>query len=80
MAAYTSLSSEDAAKYIEVKKAILHRYDVNDESQHWRFRQDRKRPEESYHNWGDRLRNHFRRWMTDQEMPNQHKKNHYPPI
>ena len=68
MAAYASLGSEDAAKYTEVKKAILHRYDVNDESHRQRFCQDRKRPEESYRNWGDRLRNHFRRWTKDQEM------------
>ena len=68
MAAYTSLGSDDAAKYVEVKKAVLHRYDVNDESHRRRFRQDRKRPEESYRNWGDRLRDHFRRWTKDQEM------------
>ena len=68
MAAYASLGSEEAVKYTEVKKAILHRYDVNDESHRRRFRQDRKRPEESYRNWGDRLRDHFRRWTKDQEM------------
>ena len=68
MAAYASLGSEDAAKYSEVKKAILHRYDVNDESHRRRFHQDRKRPEELYRNWGDRLRDHFRRWTKDQEM------------
>ena len=68
MAAYASLGSEDAAKYSEVKKAILHRYDINDESHRRRFCQDRKRPEESYRNWGDRLRDHFRRWTKDQEM------------
>ena len=68
MAAYASLGSEDAAKYTEVKKAILHRYDVNDELHRRRFCQDTKRAEESFHNWGDRLRDHFRWWTKDQEM------------
>ena len=32
MAAYASLNSESAASYGDVKRAILHRYDVNDEA------------------------------------------------
>ena len=68
MAAYASLGSEDAVEYSEVKKVILHRYDVNDESHCQRFHQGRKRPEESHRNWGDRLRDHFGRWTKDQEM------------
>lgn len=65
---FVSLGSDDAAKYVEVKKAILHQYDVNDETHRRRFSQDRKKPEESYCNWGDRLHDHFRWWTKDQEM------------
>ena len=68
MAAYASLNSDAAALYDDVKKAILHRYDVNEEAHRRRFRTDRKRPEESYRNWGDRLRDHFHRWIKDQKM------------
>ena len=32
MAAYASLNSESAASYEDVKRAILHRYDANDEA------------------------------------------------
>ena len=51
MAAYASLNSESAASYGDVKRAILHHYDVNDEAPWCRFRSDRKKPEESYKNW-----------------------------
>ena len=68
MAAYASLNSDAAASYDDVKKAILHRYDVNEEAHRRRFRTDRKRPEESYRNWGDRLSDHFHRWTKDQKM------------
>lgn len=69
LAAYARLSGENAASYDAVKKAILHRYDINEETHRRRFRGDRKQPEESYKNWGDRLRDHFRRWTRDQPMP-----------
>ena len=68
MAAYASLSSESAADYEEVKKAVLRRYDVHEEAHRRRFRTDRKRPEESYTNWGDRLTDHFARWTKDSKM------------
>ena len=66
MAAYASLNSESAVSYKDVKKAILHRYDVNEEAHRRRFRSDRKKPEESYKNWGDRLFDHFTRWTNEQ--------------
>ena len=33
MAAYASLNSENAVSYKDVKKVILHRYDVNEDAQ-----------------------------------------------
>ena len=69
MAAYASLNSESAVSYKDVKKVILHRYDVNKEAHRRRFRSDRKKPEESYKNWGDRLFDHFTRWTKEQKMP-----------
>ena len=50
MAAYASLNSDSAMSYKDVKRAILHRYDVNEEAHRRRFRSDRKKPEESYKN------------------------------
>ena len=69
MAAHASLNSESAVSYKDVKKAILHRYDVNEEAHRRRFRSDRKKPEESFKNWGDRLFDHFTRWTKEQKMP-----------
>lgn len=54
MAAYAGLTSESAASYDDVKKVILHRYNIHEEAHRRRFRHDRKKPEESYKNWGDR--------------------------
>ena len=68
MAAYAGLKNENAASYEEVKKTILHRYDVHEESHRRRFRTDRKKPEESYKNWGDRL-DHLSKWTKEQKMP-----------
>ena len=68
MAAYASLNSDAAASYDDVKKAILHCYDVNEEAYCHRFCTNRKRPEEFYRNWGDRLSDHFHRWTKDQKM------------
>ena len=59
MAAYASLNSESAVSYKDVKKAILHHYDVNEEAHRRRFHSDRKK------NWGDRLFDHFTRWTKE---------------
>ena len=68
LAAYAGLSGEKAASYDEVKAAVLHRFDVNEETYRRRFRSDRKKPEESYQNWGSRLNDHFTQWTKDQPM------------
>jgi len=69
LAAYAGPNGESAASYAEVKKAIFHRYDVSEETHRRRFRTDQKSPEESFQNWGDRLRDHFDHWTKDQKMP-----------
>ena len=66
---YAGLNGESAASYAEVKKAIFHHYDVSEETHFRRFRTNRKSPEESFQNWGDRLRDHFDHWTKDQKMP-----------
>ena len=68
LAAYAGLSGEKAASYDEVKAAVLHCFDVNEETYQRRFRSDRKRAEESYQNWGSRLKDHFTQWTKDQPM------------
>ena len=69
MAAYASLTSESAALYDDVKKVILHRYDIHEEAHRRRFQTDQKKPEESYKNLGDRLREHFTQWTKDRKVP-----------
>ena len=48
MAAYAALAPGDAVAYDKVKEAILRRYEINEETYHQRFRQDRKKGEESH--------------------------------
>ena len=47
MAAYAALTPGDAVTYEKVKEAILRRYEINEETYRQRFRQDRKKGEES---------------------------------
>ena len=66
LAAYAGLSGEKAVSYDEVKAAVLHRFDMNEETYERRFRSDHKKMEE---NWGSRLTDHFTQWTKDQPMP-----------
>jgi len=68
LAAYAAMVSTEALDYERVKKVVLHRYEVNEETHRLRFRQEQKRPEESYRAWVCRTTDHFDRWMKDQEM------------
>ena len=68
LAAYAAMVSTEALEYEKVKRAVLHRYDVNEETHRLRFRQEQKRPEESYRAWVCRSTDHFDKWMKDQEM------------
>ena len=69
MAAYAALTQDDAIVYDKVKEAILRRYEINEETYRQRFRQDRKRGEESYREYADRLGDHFTRWVSSQSVP-----------
>ena len=69
MAAYASLTPEDAVVYEKVKEAILRRYEINEETYRQRFRQDCKKGEESYREYADRLNDHFVRWTASQSIP-----------
>ena len=60
MAAYAALTPGDAVNYGKVKDAILRRYEINEETYCQRFRQDRKKEDESYHEFADRLNDHFK--------------------
>ena len=50
-AAYAGLSGDKAGSYEEVKTAILHHYNVNEETHCQRFHSDHKKAEEFYQNW-----------------------------
>ena len=69
MAAYAALTPGDAVTYEKVKEAILRRYEINEETYRQRFRQDRKKGEESYREYADRLGDHFTRWTDSQSIP-----------
>ena len=68
MAAYAALTLEDAPVYDKVKEVILRRYEINEETYRQRFRQDRKKGEESYREYADRLGDHFTRWVASQSI------------
>ena len=54
--------------YNTVKDAILRRYEINEETYCQRFRTDRKKGEESYREYADRLGDHFSRWIASQSI------------
>ena len=68
LAAYAALTPEDAVVYDTVKGAILRRYEINEETYRQRFRTDRKKGEESYREYADRLGDHFSRWVASQSI------------
>ena len=69
MAAFASMKPEEAGSYAEVKRAILQRYEVNEDTHRLRFRKDRCGAEETYREWSHRLQEHFVRWRKDQDIP-----------
>ena len=62
--AYASLSAEAAANYQEVKKAILRRYDVCEETYRQRFLSARKREQETYTGLANRLGDLASKWLA----------------
>ena len=63
--AYMAVDTEDAGDYPVIKKAILQRYDVNEESNRRKFRTRTRKTEESYTNLATDLMDLGRRWLQD---------------
>ena len=61
-AAYANMDVEKIGEYGELK-AILRRYDINEETYRQRFRSCRKSSEESYAELGIKLKDLFGKWM-----------------
>ena len=56
------MSATEASSYIEIKKVILRRYDVNEETYRQRFRSARRRDNKAYIEFVADL---FRKWTAD---------------
>lgn len=61
--AYTSLPVESLNSYSELKRAILARYQLNAETYRQKFRNSTKENNESYEEWGVRLKSFLERWL-----------------
>jgi hypothetical protein len=62
-AAYACMDVEKIGDYDELKRAILRRYDINEETYRQRFRSYRKETEESYAELAIRLTALFNKWV-----------------
>ena len=62
MAANTNMDQEMAKDYEEVKQAILHRFDINEETYHQKFHSVRRTGTESYAELGVRPTDLFNKW------------------
>ena len=62
--AYAAVPTTDAAVYKKVKKAILRRYDISEESYRQRFRNERKKGGEAYGDLAVRLQDLARKWLV----------------
>ena len=63
--AYAALNADMAGNYQEVNKAILHRYDIGDETYRQRFRTARRKDNEAYVELATRLLDLAKKWLTD---------------
>ena len=61
--AYAALPSAEANDYEQLKKAILKRYDINEETYRQRFRSTRKKSDESHRELVVRLQDLRQKWM-----------------
>uniref|UniRef100_A0A1X7U211 RNA-directed DNA polymerase n=1 Tax=Amphimedon queenslandica TaxID=400682 RepID=A0A1X7U211_AMPQE len=64
LAAYANMDSEAAKNYQSVKKAILRRFDINEETYRQRFRSTKKKEGQSYVEVGIQLMDLFRKWTA----------------
>ena len=62
--AYAALSSTAASNYEEVKKAILRRYDISEETYRQRFRSTRRKDGKSYTELVTQLKSLATKWLT----------------
>ena len=63
--AYAALNGEDAADYDEVKKAILRRYNISEETYRTRFRSEQRKEGEGYVELSLRQQDWLRKWMDN---------------
>ena len=68
MAAHTILASKESGDYEKVKAAILQRYEVNEETHQRKFRQDKKRSDESYQEFVNVLQDRLQKWAKSQSL------------
>ena len=61
-AAYANMDTTSARDYALVKKAILKRYDINEETYRQRFRNAKKRQDESFMETEVRMRDNYTKW------------------
>ena len=64
LAAYANMDQDAAASYRNVKKAILRRFDINEETYRQRFRSMKKSETQSYMELGVQLKDLFRKWTA----------------
>lgn len=58
------MSTEDVLVYAEVKKVILHRYDIGEETYRQRFWTTRRKEGEPYIDLTTQMANLFRKWAA----------------
>ena len=63
--AYMAIDTAEAADYTAIKKAILKRYDVNEESYRRRLRARTRKPDESYANLATDIIDLGRKWLSE---------------
>ena len=64
LAAYANMDAKAARSYQNVKKAILRRFDINEETYRQKFRSTRKTGSQSYVELGVQLMDLFRKWTV----------------
>ena len=63
--AYAAMNPDEAGNYEQLKAAILRRYGINEEGYRQRFRQARKKQEESNKEFATRLQDLTNKWMQE---------------
>ncbi|XP_043990563.1 neurotrophin receptor-interacting factor homolog [Gambusia affinis] len=65
-AAYVAMAAEDSCEYVEVKAAILTKYEINEEVYRQRFREPEVRVNETPREFYNRLKDLYLKWMQPQ--------------